>query len=176
MALTGGITVSCADSQRRGGVKRLWITDVTNITSFSTGSSHDFSAVVVASGTFLKYQYEDFTFSVSSEGSKENGSSVINHSVEFTIPKMTKEKAANLQEVVDLCKAVIVVEDYNDHYFVIGWDSVLEDKAGLNMTVDQVIGAGLQDSNHYVVKGAGISAELFREYTGDTTDASDFQQ
>ena len=44
------------------------------------------------------------------------------------------------------------------------------------MTVDQVIGAGLQDSNHYVVKGAGISAELFREYTGDTTDATDFQQ
>ena len=162
MALTGGITVSCADSQRRGGIKRLWITDVTNITSFTAGSSHEFNAVVVASGTFLKYE--------------ENGSSVINHSIEFTIPKMTKEKAANLQEVVDLCKAVIVVEDYNDHYFVIGWDSVLEAKAGLNMTVDQVIGAGLQDSNHYVVKGAGISAELFREYTGDVTDASDFQQ
>ena len=53
MALTGGLTVSCADSQRRGGVKRLWITDVTNITSFSTGSSHDFSAVVVASVAIL---------------------------------------------------------------------------------------------------------------------------
>jgi len=34
----------------------------------------------------------------------------------------------------------------------------------------------LQDSNHYVVKGVGISAELFREYTGDTTDAGDFEQ
>ena len=81
-----------------------------------------------------------------------------------------------MQEVVDLCKAVLVVEDYNDHYFVIGWDSILEDKAGLHMVVDQVIGAGLQDSNHYVVKGTGVSAELFREYTGDVTDASDFQQ
>ena len=175
MALSGGLTVSCGDSQRRGGVKQLWITDVTNITSFTEGASHNFTDVVVAS-TFYKYQYEDFSFSVSSEGSKENGSSVINHSVEFTIPKMTKEKAAKLQEVVDLCKAVIVVEDYNDKFFVIGWDLILDGKAGLHMTVDQIIGQNLQDSNHYVVKGAGISAELFREYTGDTTDAGDFEQ
>ena len=110
MALTGGLSVSCADSTRRGGVKRLWITDVTNITSFTSGSSHEFNDVSVPT-SFYKYQYEDFTFSVSSEGSKENGSSIINHSVEFTIPKMTKEKAAKLQEVVDLCKAVLVVED-----------------------------------------------------------------
>ena len=176
MALSGGLTVSCGDSQRRGGVKQLWITDVTNITSFTTGASHDFDAVVVASGTFYKYQYEDFTFSVSSEGSKENGSSVINNSVEFTIPKMTKEKAGKLQEVVDLCKAVLIIEDYQDKFFCIGWDSILEGKAGMHMTVDQVIGAGLQDSNHYIVKGAGISAELFREYTGLTTDAGDFEQ
>ena len=176
MALSGGLTVSCGDSQRRGGVKKLWITDVTNITSFTEGASHNFTDVVVASGTFYAYGYEDFTFSVSSEGSKENGSSVINHSVEFTIPKMTKEKAAKLQEVVDLCKAVLVVEDYNDKFFVIGWDLILEGKAGLHMTVDQIIGSGLQDSNHYIVKGAGISAELFREFTGATTDAGDFEQ
>tara|TARA_Y100000361_G_C10995522_1_gene256498 strand:+ start:33 stop:563 length:531 start_codon:yes stop_codon:yes gene_type:complete len=176
MALSSGLSVSCSDSTRRGGVKKLWITDVTNITSFTAGSSHEFNAVVVASGTFRKYQYEDFSFSVSSEGSKENGSSVINHSIEFTIPKMSKEKAALLQEVVDLCKAVLVIEDYNDHYFVVGWDNILEDKSGLHMTVDQVIGAGLQDSNHYIVKGSGVSAELFREYTGDVTDAADFEQ
>ena len=176
MALSGGLTVSCADSSRRGGVKKLFITDVTNVTSFTEGASHNFTDVVVASGTFYAYGYEDFTFSVSSEGSKENGSSVINHSVEFTIPKMTKEKAAKLQEVVDLCKAVLVVEDYNDKFFVIGWDLILEDKAGLHMTVDQIIGSGLQDSNHYIVKGAGISAELFREFTGATTDAGDFEQ
>jgi hypothetical protein len=175
MALTGGLSVSCADSTRRGGVKRLWITDVTNITSFTAGSSHEFNDVSVPT-SFYKYQYEDFTFSVSSEGSKENGSSIINHSVEFTIPKMTKEKAAKLQEIVDLCKAVLVVEDYNDHFFVIGWCSVLEKAAGMHMVVDQVIGAGLQDSNHYVVKGTGVSAELFREYTGDVTISADFEQ
>ena len=176
MALTGGLSVSCGDSQRRGGVKKLWITDVTNITSFTEGASHNFTDVVVASGTFYKYQYEDFTFSVSSEGSKENGSSVINNSVEFTIPKMSKEKAAKLQEVVNLCKAVLIIEDFNDKFFCVGWDLILEGKAGMNMVVDQVIGAGLQDSNHYVIKGSGISAELFREYTGATTDTGDFEQ
>ena len=176
MSLSGGLTVTCADSQRRGGVKKLWITDVTNVTSFTEGASHNFTDVVVASGTFYKYQYEDFTFSVSSEGSKENGSSILTHSVEFIIPNMTKEKSAKLQEVLDLCKAVLVIESFTDKFFVIGWDLILEDKAGLTMTVDQMIGAGLQDSNHYVVKGAGISAELFREFTGATTDAGDFEQ
>ena len=176
MALSGGLSVTCGDSQRRGGVKRMWITDVTNITSFTAGSSHEYNAVVVASGTFYKYGYEDFSFSVSSEGSKENGSSILTHTVEFTIPNMTKEKAAKLQEVVDLCKAVMVIETMTDKYFVVGYDSILEDKAGMTVTVGQTIGAGLQDSNHYTVSATGISAELFREYSGDVTDASDFEQ
>ena len=175
MSLSGGITVSCADSQRRGGVKKLWITDVTNVTSFTEGASHNYTDVVVGTAMY-GYEFEDFSFSVSSEGSKENGSSILNHSVEFIIPNMTKEKSAKLQEVVDLCKAVLVIESFTDKFFVIGWDLILEDKAGLTMTVDQMIGAGLQDSNHYVVKGAGISAELFREFTGATTDAGDFEQ
>jgi len=177
MSLSGGIALTCADYNRRGGGKgHVWITDVTNITSFTAGSSHDFNAVVVASGTFYKYQYEDFTLALTSEGSKENGSTVITHSIEFTIPKMKKEKAAKLQELVTLCRAVVVFEDMNDSYWVLGWDSILEEQAALTMTVDQVIGAGLQDSNHYVIKGTSVSAELLREYAGDVTDATDFEQ
>ena len=175
MALTGGITVACADSQRRGGVKRAWLTDVTNVTSMTAGSSHDFSAITVGTAMY-KMGYEDFTFSVSTEGSKENGSSVLTHTIEFTIPKMSKEKAANLQEVVDLCKAVIVFEDFNDKFFVAGYDAILEDKAGLTVTVGQTIGAGLQDSNHYTISASGVSAELFREFTGSVTSASEFEQ
>lgn len=175
MALTGGISIACSDSTRRGGVKRAWITDVTNVASFTAGSSHEFNDVSVTTAMY-KYGYEDFSFSVSSEGSKENGSSVLTHTLEFTIPKMTKEKAAKLQELVDLCKAVIVFEDFNDKFFVAGYDSILEDKAGLTVTIGQVIGAGLQDSNHYTVSATGISAELFREYTGTITEAADFEQ
>ena len=175
MALTGGITVSCADSQRRGGVKRAWITDVTNVDSMTAGSSHDFSAITVTTAMY-KYGYEDFTFSVSSEGSKENGSSVLTHTIEFTIPKMSKEKAAKLQELVDLCKAVICFEDFNDRYYIAGFDSIIEHKAGLTITVGQSIGAGLQDSNHYTITASGVSAELFREFTGSITSASEFEQ
>ena len=90
--------MSCADSSRRGGTEsHLWITDVESISSFTAGSSHDYSAVALSgSATFRKYEIEHFTMSLSSTGTKENGSSVITHEVEFTIPKMSKESLMGL--------------------------------------------------------------------------------
>jgi hypothetical protein len=177
MALSGGLTLSCSDKgNRRGGVKRLWITDSENITSFTSGSDHEYNAVVVASGTFYKYEFLEFSMSVSNEGAKENGSSIINTSLEFTIPKLDKTKAKKLQELVELCTAVIVFEDYNDTYFVSGWCDVLEKGAGMTVTVSEIIGAGLQDSAHYQVSASGISSSLMKAYTGDVTDVTDFEQ
>ncbi len=44
------------------------------------------------------------------------------------------------------------------------------------VTVSSVTGKGLQDESGYTIAFEGQMAELPREFTGDTTDATKFEQ
>jgi hypothetical protein len=178
MALTQGLDVACGDERRRGGVKTLWLTERDNVTDFTTGSDHEYSAVTLTSTAvqFYKFEFTDFTGGFGSEGNSENGSDVQEVSGEFKIPKMEKVKAAILQELKTTCKVVAIYEDYNSKFFVAGYDEVLEEKAALLVTINELGGTDLQDENGYTLVLAGKAAELQREFTGDTTDATKFEQ
>ena len=179
MGLTGGLAVTCADENRRGGIKKLWVADRDQITLFTPAvAAHEYSAVTVG-GTpvspFFLFQFEDFTGMMSSEGSSENGSKVITRSLEFHIPKMTEPHALAAQQILDNCRVILVFEDYNAQTWVAGYDEVLEHKAALISVADEMTGTGLQDENGYILKFNGVGGEVSRLYTG-ATDVAPFEQ
>lgn len=178
MALSSGLTVACADENRRGGIKRLWITERDNVTDFTVGASHDYSAVTLTGTTvmFYLFEFDDFKGGLTSEGSIENGSNLQDKTLEFSVPKMTKAKAATLQTLFDTCKVIAVIEDFNGLTWVAGYDETLEEKAALRANITENMGTDLQDANGYTLTLTGRSAELTREFTGSTTDATIFEQ
>ena len=178
MALTAGISIACTDRNRRGGAKSLWLTEQNNITSFTTGTDHDYSAVTMDATTvkFWKFEFDPFTGGINSEGSKENGSDVQTVTGEFKFPKLEKAKAETLNTLKQTCKVVAIVEGYNGKFFVAGWDETLNGDAALDVTINENQGTGLQDENGYTLTVNGTQAELMREFTGDTTDSVIFEQ
>lgn len=178
MALSTGIDIACGDENRRGGVKTLWITERDNVTDFTAGTDHDYTAVTLTSTAvkFYKFEFEAFTGDFNYEGSAENGSKVLAISGDFQIPKQEKVKGATIQELFNTCKVVAIYEDYNNKFFTVGYDEVLEETAALSVVVSSATGKALQDGNAYTIAFSGQSAELAREFTGDTTDSAKFEQ
>lgn len=181
MALTTGINIGCSDENRRGGIKTLWITERDNVdttSGFTAGTDHDYTAVALTSTAvkFYKFEFDSFTGDFNTEASAENGSKVLAISGDFKVPKQEKVKAKVLQELFNTCKVIVIAEDFNQKFFVYGYDEFLEHSGAMIVTVSSVTGKGLQDESGYTIAFEGQMAELPREFTGDTTDSTKFEQ
>ena len=44
--LSNDILITCDDENRRGGIKRLFVINRENVTSFTAGSSHDYTLLL----------------------------------------------------------------------------------------------------------------------------------
>ena len=56
--ITDDILLACTDENRRGGIKRLFVANVENITSFTAGSEHDYTAVTMDTSSDVFYEIE----------------------------------------------------------------------------------------------------------------------
>lgn len=178
--LANDILVDCDSENRRGGIKRIFVSNRENITSFTAGSLQDYTAVTMdaTSDVFFEIQIDDQGGSIVGESSKENGSSMIDYTVEARIPKLDKTKAFSLQALFTSCKVVAIVETYtstgsDNQAFVVGYDEILKADAALNCAVSTTLEAELQGQNAYTLIMNGMSAELNREFVGSiSTNAS----
>lgn len=178
--ITSDILVACEDENRRGGFKRLFVINRENVTSFTAGSTHDYTAVTLdaTSDVFYEIQFDDEGASYVAEGSRENGSSLQEHTIEAVIPKIDKTKAKELQALFTSCKVIVVAETYistgsYNQAIVIGYDEVLGSDAALRANVTTTVEGELQGQNAYTLSMNGKSAEIAREYVGQiTTNAS----
>lgn len=171
--LSNDILVTCNDENRRGGIKRIFVSNRENITSFTAGALHDYTAVTMdaTSDVFFEIQIDDEGGSYVAEGSRENGSSMQEHTVEARIPKLDKTKAKALQELFTSCKVVAIIETYIstgsfNQAFVVGYDEILLTDAALNANVTTTLEAELQGQNAYTLTMTGKSGEVAREYVG----------
>jgi len=172
--LSNDILVTCTDENRRGGIKRIFVSNRENITSFTAGALQDYTAVTMdaTSDVFFEIQIDDEGASYVAEGSRENGSSMQEHTVEARIPKLDKTKALALQELFTSCRVTAVIETYistgtYNQAFIVGWDEILLSDAALNANVTTTLEAELQGQNAYTLTMVGKSGELAREYVGD---------
>jgi len=173
MSITNDVLIACSDETRRGGVKRIFVVPACEVTSFTPGASHEYTAVTVtALQTFFEIEGEFETKPFTSEGTTENGSNVSENTLEVFVPKMEKTKANALNELFAGGKVVVVFSVYDvvtteDRAFVLGYDEILGLDAACRATVNQTLEGELQGINGYTVQFVGKQTELLREYVGD---------
>lgn len=178
--LSSDILVDCESENRRGGIKRIFVANRENITSFTAGALQDYTSVTMdaTSDVFFEIQIDDEGGSMIAEGSRENGSSLQEHTVEAMIPKLDKTKAFTLQALFTSCKVVAIVETYistgsYNQAFVVGYDEILGSDAALRASVTTTLEAELQGQNAYTLTMSGKSGEIAREFVGSiSTNAS----
>lgn len=176
MAITSGHNVVCCDRNRRGGLKCIWLANTDDITSFTPTANHEYSTVAMATGTvFYKWEFDRGTAGFSAAATRENGSTLIEVSLEFYIPKVTSEVNKDLMELVTSCGITSIVETYADdcqdpavtYKFVLGWDEIFEETAYMEFTSgEQSTGVGLQDANGTAITLTTQMGEYPREFTG----------
>jgi len=186
MAITSGHNVICCDRNRRGGLKTIFLTNTDDILSFTDGTAgtHSYSAVtMVAPGTdlFYKWEFDRGTAGFTATATRENGSTLIDVSLEFYIPKVTGVVNFDLMELVTSCGITAVVETYADdcvtptaatYKFVLGWDNIFEETAYMEFTSgEETTGVGLQDANGTAIIITTQQGEYPREFTGDIAAA-----
>jgi len=171
--ITSDILIDCNSENRRGGGKRIFVANIDNISSFTAGSLHDYTAVTMDTTSDVWYEIEaEFeTVSANQEGSTENGSNAGENTIEAFVPKMDKTKAKAIQELFESCKVVVIVETYNvattsNLSFVYGYDEVLKEKGAMRMSVTSTLEAEIQGQNGYTLTFTGMFAEVAREYVG----------
>lgn len=179
MAITSGHTVVCCDRNRRGGLKSIYLANTDQIVSFSipgTGCQHAYDNVTMATpGTdvFYKWEFERGTAGFTASATRENGSTMIEISLEFYIPKVTCEVNADLMELVTSCGITAIVETYADdcadpsvtYKFVLGWDQIFEETAYMEFTTgEQTTGVALQDANGTAITLTTQQGEYPREW------------
>lgn len=172
--LSGDILVDCESENRRGGIKRIFVINRENVTSFTAGVLQDYTAVTLdaTSDVFFEVQIDDESGSMIAEGSRENGSSLQEHTVEAMIPKLDKTKAFTLQQLFTSCKVIVIVETYistgtYNQAFVVGYDEILGSDAALRANVTTTLEAELQGQNAYTLTMTGKSGEVAREFVGN---------
>ena len=180
MAITSGHTVICCDRNRRGGLKTIWLTNTDDITSFTaTAGTLAYSAVVMdtpASDFFYKWEFDRGTAGFTADATRENGSTLIDISLEFYIPKVTGVVNFDLMELVTSCGITAICETYADdcsgavdatYMFVLGWDEIFEETAYMEFTSGaEGTGMALQDANGTLVTITTQQGEYPREFTG----------
>jgi hypothetical protein len=177
--LTKGHVITCSDRNRRGGIKAIYLGEVANVVGTTAGGvgTHQFSSITgFASGgaanLVYKFEFDRETAYFTANATRENGSTIVDSEVGFTVPKITEETNLRLEELKDSCGLFAVVETFaddgtNTYKFVIGFDNIFLKDAFLEFASgEQNSGTALQDPNETVVKLTGRLAEYPREYTG----------
>ncbi len=166
--ITSGYLKTCEDENRSGGIKRVYISNASQITSFTPGATeHEYTAVVMdGTAQWFRYDFEKREAEYTWEDNNENGSSEITHTVNLFLPKMEKTKATELEALRQSCDVVVIYQDFNNQAFVVGWDQFLEDEAALRPLVNGTSGRALTDANRYDLTMGGTSRELAREFNG----------
>jgi hypothetical protein len=180
MAITSGHSVVCCDRNRRGGLKAIHLANTDDITSFTVATSpaclHGYSNVTMTGATtFYKWEFDRGTAGFTASATRENGSTLIEVSLEFYIPKVTCEVNLDLMELVTSCGITAIVETYADdcetpavtYKFVLGWDQIFEETAYMEFTSgEQTSGVALQDANGTAITLTTQQGEYPREFTG----------
>ena len=141
--LTAGIPLGCRDNV--GGLKTLWITDFTNITSI-TSNTGDTITQISGSGTYYEFQLIRTTSQLTEtvNASLENGTVYYQGEIVTFFSKLDQAKRNILKTLAQSQRLSIVAEDNNGNYFYLGQTYGCFISAGTSVT-----GKALGDANGY---------------------------
>ena len=141
--LSAGIQLGCRDNT--GGLKTLWITDYTNVTSI-TSSTGDTITAISGTGTFYEFQLirtsSQLTETVNA--SLENGTVFTQGEIVTYFSKLGQDKRNILKTLAQSQRLAIVAEDNNGQYYLCGQTYGCFISAATSVT-----GKALGDANGY---------------------------
>tara|TARA_R100000005_G_C4973497_1_gene185653 strand:+ start:634 stop:1197 length:564 start_codon:yes stop_codon:yes gene_type:complete len=174
--------VNHTDLELRGGLRYIAITDFSDATSVTFDDSGDHAVSAVGGvGDAKLFDLKQGTGSLSTNGSKEGGTIMFEHTVSFYVPNCSSAHLRALESARNQ-KLMVFVQDFNDVAYVIGCSKEYkldDDIANQQMfatisSIEGGTGAALGDENGVTVTITCQSGELPRAFTGTfTPDSSD---
>lgn len=161
-SLTGGISKGCTGNI--GGIKKIYITDLCNITSYTLGSPIDnISAINMVSGAvFYEFEFNknSSTYQEEVTGDQAAGTQVNTQTITLVLARREKVKRDTLQLLMGFKELAVIVLDSNGLYFLLGEEN------GVVMTQNtSVSGTTKQDANNYTLTLVGEEPNLANEVT-----------
>ncbi len=165
--LTAGIALGCRDNV--GGLKTLWITDFTNITSI-TSDSGDTITAISGMGTFYEFQLIRTTSQLTEtvNASLENGTVYYQGEVVTFFAKLEQAKRNILKTLAQSQRLAIVAEDNNGNYFYLGQTYGCFISAGTSVS-----GKALADANGYNMTFQYLEPNPMNELSGSLSSIVD---
>ena len=177
MAIDTGNALDCAGLVEVGGLRNVYLADLTNISAVgvdATANTHAYDTLT--SSTVAMFQLKPNTASWNVTSTKENGLTVFETTLSFYIPNITAARLNVLQDMTDAC-IVGVAEFYSGTKMTIG---ISEPYGGTGhgssphhynktfgvMTVESTSGTDFTDGNGATVTITARSFEQPRAYTG----------
>lgn len=167
MTLTQGFSKIC--EARSGGMKRLFITNVDDIVTFTKVGDVYTSVTMEAGKVFFEIEFEEDTAERRENVVRENGSGKVTHQWEWFLAKLTAASREILQDVADAspCGMILIGEDNNSISWVTGYsENFLKKRPMKLLTDDSLSGKVFTDLNGSTVVVQSEDTEKDRQFTG----------
>ena len=177
MAIDTGIAIDCAGLVEVGGLMNVYVTDIGNLTAVTAVSSvsvHGYSALTY--GTWAMFQLKPNTASWTTTGSKENGITKYETTVQWYIPNVDTNTAARLQNLENKC-CVAIGQFRSGEQLTCGISEAYKgtgngatpweyNKTYATMSLEGTSGSDFADGNGITVTLTATSFEIPRVYSG----------
>lgn len=153
-ASLNGIALDCGNV---GGIKKLYVANVSDVSTIAFDASGEVSALTMAAGkTFKSYSFRKGNASFKTTGARDDkqGTYFANTEIMAQFNKMDKAKRTELVQLV-AANAYVIIKDNNNEYWFVGKDSYVALKTG-----DGQSGADMKDGNFYNIALASETSEV----------------
>lgn len=149
-----GIALDCGNV---GGIKKLYIANVADVSTIAYDSDGEVTAMTMAAGkTFKSFSFRKGNASYTLTGNRDekNGTYFAMTEISAQFNRMDKVKRKEMIELVK-ANAYVIIKDNNDEYWFVGKDSYVYLTTGNGQT-----GAEKGDGNFYNIVLGCETAEL----------------
>lgn len=153
-ATLSGIALDCGNV---GGIKKVYIANVADVSSIAYDASGEVSALTMATGkTFKSYSFRkgNASFTVTGARDDKNGTYFAKTDINVQFNKMEKSKRTEMVQLVS-ASAYVIILDNNGIYWFVGKDSYVSVTTGNGQS-----GATMAEGNFYNVVLSSETAEL----------------
>jgi hypothetical protein len=173
--IDSGVSISCTDIQRKGGLRYVALLSWSELSgnSFTFSSTDHSCSSVGAAETAYLYEFKDETAKFDVTATKENGQTSYDCSIEMYFPRWTGTTFQELMNATDEC-LIAVAQDTNGKNWILGVSEAFEnvDENDKNQTfgilsgMEGSTGAAYTEESGITVTFSCRQWELPREYTG----------
>jgi hypothetical protein len=153
-AVLTGIALDCGNV---GGIKKLYVANVADVSTIAFDASGEVSAITMAAGkTFKSFNFRKGNASFTVNGNKDDKNGTYFATTEISAQFNKMEKATRT-EIVELVKAnaYVIIKDNNGTYWFVGRDSYVTISTAAGQS-----GATMGDGNFYNIVLMSETAEV----------------